>query len=107
MGGWVCLIRMGETDYYKVGVSLTDPAQRLKELQIANPLDLTLIAASEQEQPYQIKAEIHAALQEFAARGEWFKTGQEAIVRTFKDYTTMASIDALFDDAGPSPTGWH
>ena len=103
MGGWVYVIRMSETDYYKVGVSLTDPVQRLKDLQIGNPVDLALVATSPQEQPYQIETELHAALDEHSVRGEWFKMSQEAILRVFRDYTTMALVDHLLDDADPTP----
>lgn len=98
MSGYVYLLRMDDTDYYKVGVSAGDPNTRVATLQIGNPIELHLIAASEQEKPYQVEADIHMALEEYQVRGEWFRVERDVVIRIYSDYITMASIDTAMLD---------
>ncbi len=101
MSGYVYLLRMDDTDYYKVGVSSGAITERITMLQIGNPIELHLIAMSEQEQPYQVERDMHNALKEYRVRNEWFKVDREIIQRVFRDYTTMASLDTLLQDDVP------
>jgi hypothetical protein len=104
MSGYVYLLRMDDTDYYKVGVSAGDPKIRIATLQTGNPIELHLIAASEQDQPYRIEHDIHDALDGYQVRNEWFKADREVIHRVFRDYTTMATIDTLLSDPVQIPS---
>lgn len=96
-GGYVYLIRMGDTSYHKVGISQLDISQRLAQLQTANPIELVLLAHYRQDDPLEVERSIHKALRPFHARGEWFNLPTDDIMRVFADYNTMALVDTLMD----------
>lgn len=68
--GYIYVIRMTGTDYYKVGYAV-NPARRMAMLQVGNPADLELVDYWEGTRLSE--AEAHQDLQEFHVRGEWFR----------------------------------
>ena len=73
--GYVYVIRMGDTDWYKIGRS-RNPATRLRELQTGNPLTLRLVAAGKLSCPAEVERQLHRHYQDedkSAAAREWFR----------------------------------
>lgn len=96
--GFVYMIQMGDTDYYKIGISCLGIEQRLNALQTASPFELKLIASEYQEDARLIERAIHLALKHVQARNEWFHGEQSAIHKVFIAYNAMAKIDMLMAD---------
>jgi hypothetical protein len=69
-GGWVYFIQAGE--FVKIGVA-KDVQQRLTFMQIGCPYDMVLLKAMECLDPYHDEEMIHAELEKYRVRGEWFK----------------------------------
>lgn len=71
--GFVYLIREGNSDYYKIGVTKKDNAQsRLKELQTGNANELTLIAQFESNKPFRLESMLHKKYKHLNENNEWF-----------------------------------
>lgn len=102
----VYLIRLGDTDYYKVGISC-DVRARLVSLQTAIPFGLVLLRAIEQDDAPLIERDIHRALREYQVRNEWFRCDHETITQIFEIYNAMGIADSgLADpDVPGQPTG--
>lgn len=99
MSGQTYLVRMGDTDYYKVGKgSLPSVRDRISSLQTGNPINLQLVSCYEQKDPYGVEVAIHTALNEYHVRGDWFKCDHDTILKIFTNYNTMAVIDTALDD---------
>jgi hypothetical protein len=97
--GQVYLIRMGKTNYYKVGVSSSPIEGRLAALQTGNPYELELIAVCDQYDSYGVERSIHQALKLYQVRSEWFNCQREMIRQLFIDHNTMATFDVALTDA--------
>lgn len=93
----VYLIRLGDTDYFKVGMT-TDINGRMASLQTATPFDLHLIAASAHKNALAVERDMHDGLKDFHIRNEWFQCEQTEIVRIFEIISAMATIDQVLDD---------
>lgn len=105
--GHVYLIRMGDTNYFKVGIS-RDVNDRLAGLQTATPFALTLVDYAEQDNPLGVERDIHKALRQCQVRNEWFQCDESYILQIFRDFNMMASIDSAFDnvpESAPSAPG--
>ncbi len=84
---FVYLIRCGETDYYKIGVS-DNPVERLANLQSANPIELHLIATCGFDSKLAaIRAEqdSHRNLAKYNVRGEWFEFKPKTVSQLIHD----------------------
>ncbi len=71
----VYLIRRGESDVYKIGMSVI-PTLRLKSLQISSPEKLSMIACTEIGaigNCRQMEIMLHKHLQKYRIHGEWFE----------------------------------
>lgn len=99
-GGYVYLIQMGDTLYHKIGLAIDSPIDRLAELQVSSPYELRLIESYLVGSPVLLEREIHKALAYCRARGEWFKDTDGDVIKTFREYGSMA----LFDTALDTPT---
>lgn len=97
-GGYVYLVRMGDTHYYKIGIAKTDPQNRLSGLQVSTPIELSLVAAYLVNRYMTLEQELHQALAYCHVRGEWFRDTDGDVLRTFHEYATMALADALLDE---------
>jgi len=74
----IYIIRMGEFDFYKIGFSKCGIKQRLKDLQVGNPLKLSVVKTIEGT----IKFEriIHEIFEKIGSKrllGEWFEIKKE------------------------------
>lgn len=94
--GHVYIIRMGDTNYFKVGIS-RDVNERLASLQTATPFALTLVDYAEQENSLEVERDIHRALREYQVRNEWFQCDETHIRQVFRDFNMMASIDSALE----------
>lgn len=99
-GGYVYLIRMGDTPYHKIGIAITSPLHRLADLQVSSPFDLCLVESYLVGSPVLLEREIHKALAYCRVRGEWFKDTDGDVIKVFREYGSMA----LFDTALDTPT---
>ena len=93
----VYLIRLGDTDYFKVGMT-TDINGRIAALQTATPFDLHLIQAAAHKDAYSVEHDMHEMLKIYRVRNEWFQCNQIEIVRIFETVSAMATIDQSLDD---------
>lgn len=92
----VYLIRLGDTDYFKVGMT-SDINGRLASLQTATPFALHLITVAQHDNAYTVERDMHEALKSCHVRNEWFQCDQEYIVRVFAAMSAMAVIDQGLD----------
>lgn len=70
--GYIYLIQMKDTQYYKIGVSL-HPIARVKDLQTASPLPLEILASSYSCKAYHIESRLHEHYKAYMTCGEWFE----------------------------------
>lgn len=94
---FVYLLRLGDTDFYKVGVS-KDVQNRIADLQTATPFELRLIGFIEQSDALRVERDIHRALAGRRVRNEWFKSDHDEIVEVFQAVNAMAFVDQQLDD---------
>lgn len=73
-GGIIYILRMGETDYYKIGHTTSDMETRISALQTGNPFPLIIREIFDGCSPY-LEKELHRKLSFFTVTGggsEWF-----------------------------------
>ncbi len=70
--GFVYLIQHGETNLYKVGMSI-DPLKRLNQLQASNPESLKLISTIATDDMVTLEAYFHKLFEEDRHTREWFR----------------------------------
>jgi hypothetical protein len=92
--GLVYLIQMGDTDYFKIGVTDSDALQRTKTLQTGCPLVQSVVATYEQPNPYRVEREVHELLQDYRFRNEWFSGPKDRVEQLFHLGNAMARLDA-------------
>ncbi|MCK4342895.1 MAG: GIY-YIG nuclease family protein [Phycisphaerae bacterium] len=71
MKGSVYFIRDTASGAVKIGVS-ADPTGRLKALQTASPIPLTLVSHHEFENPGAVERYLHSVFEHLRCTGEWF-----------------------------------
>ena len=69
---YIYVIGMETTNFYKIGCS-NNPLERLRQLQIANPLPLNIVTIFKSTDMYSYESKIHAFLTECRRKGEWFE----------------------------------
>jgi hypothetical protein len=79
---WIYLIKaeteLGE-ETYKIGITKREPKQRLKELQTANPADLSIIHIFETKIGNQVETTLHRTYGTSNVKGEWFSLTDEQL----------------------------
>lgn len=70
--GYIYIIREDDSDFHKIGISNGFPTIRVTALQIGNPRKIKLVAYYHCENPAQLEQILHAQLEKYAVRGEWF-----------------------------------
>ncbi|MBD0344566.1 MAG: GIY-YIG nuclease family protein [Coleofasciculus sp. Co-bin14] len=58
--------------YYKIGIA-KDVAERLRNLQTGNPIEIALVSASFFENAPRFETRLHEAFSDYRTRGEWFE----------------------------------
>ncbi len=89
--GYVYVIRAGNTNYHKVGISIHYPDKRLTELQTGNHLPLQLMNVFETTAYESVETLLHHALSEYHTIGEWFDVDYAIIENKVKDLRTFLS----------------
>lgn len=64
--------------FVKIGVA-TNIEDRLTTLQIGNPFEIKIIKAWRTTDPGQLEDRLHAILERYRVRGEWFKIPEEEL----------------------------
>lgn len=82
------------TQFYKIGISKKDPILRIKEIQIGNAIELTLIASFVTKWDYKLEAALHARYKLNQVNSEWFELTDEE-VSLFIDVCTK--LEETFD----------
>ena len=77
--GHIYVIRHGGADIFKVGKSI-DTKQRMSRLQVGNPIELILMSSFIFSDMSKTERRLHAKLEEFRIRGEWFECSYDIIV---------------------------
>ena len=70
--GYVYLIYDSEKCAYKIGVTRSKNSKRLKQLQVGNSTELTLIHMHETEYPFRLEAMLHNRYVNSRIMGEWY-----------------------------------
>ncbi len=71
---YIYVIQQKDTDNYKIGVS-NNPEKRLKELQVANAMELILfktVKVSDKINAFKIESVLHCYFKRLNQQGEWF-----------------------------------
>lgn len=71
--------------FFKIGVSSGDPKARMLTLQTGCPLAVELKAWVLTDRAFTIEKQLHASLQEYRVRGEWFALPPEAVPKMFEE----------------------
>ena len=80
--GIVYIIRHGEQRLYKIGrTSEGSMKRRLTNLQVGNPIELTILGSFTHIDALALEVQIHHLLVKHRVRGEWFSCSLEDIYR--------------------------
>lgn len=71
--GYVYIIKCGEQEIYKIGITRLNPQSRLAALQTGNPYPLTMLWFSPVINAERVEAVLHNLLSHDRMMGEWFK----------------------------------
>jgi hypothetical protein len=74
--GYVYIVKCGEFDYYKIGVSKINVQARISVIQSGCPFEIKLIGQYHTERYLLIERKIHKSLKTKNIRGEWFLLSQ-------------------------------
>lgn len=83
--GYVYLVRHGDSDYYKIGMT-SDCQQRMRSFQTASPEELTLIHSIKTNDMVALELYFHELFGPCRVRGEWFEL-DNVEVSEFLNYT--------------------
>lgn len=75
--GYIYLIRMHDSNYYKIGVS-TNPEKRLKAIDSYLPMGIEILALNKVLNPFRLESEVIEMYKPQLIKNEWFilNTGQ-------------------------------
>ncbi len=84
--GYIYIIKMGSTDYYKVGSTRDNDTMetRLSELQTGNPMPLKFASIIEDDMYRSVETRTHRKLNDYRMMGEWFHCDFELIYNTIQ-----------------------
>lgn len=68
---FVYVIQMSNTPYYKIGIA-KDVNKRIKTLQAANPLKLSIVLCYYVSDAYSVESNLHSQFYRHRINGEWF-----------------------------------
>ena len=74
----VYFMRQGNSNYYKIGCT-TNLEQRLKSIQMYNPIKLKIIA--DVKGCYKFEKYLHRLYDDYRKRGEWFEIPYDVLMR--------------------------
>lgn len=77
---YLYVIRAGDTDYYKIGVT-KDITKRLRSLQGGNHLRLSIVLTVQHKHAYQQEKHVHQVAKRWHIRGEWFRLPREVVAK--------------------------
>ena len=71
--GYIYIINIKGTNFYKIGRSMNGGASRLKSMQTGMPYDLILIKNIKCENQCDVERGLHKQFKKYLVRGEWFE----------------------------------
>jgi len=77
--GYVYLIHMIDTNFYKIGITKRDVDVRMKELKTGNPIPLKLVGVYESENYNHVETWLHRKFKYKRQEGEWFEFNEHFI----------------------------
>lgn len=96
MADQVYVLRLGDTDYFKVGVT-QDMVKRLASLQTGSPFELSVVRLYETDAAYKLEQDVHSLLKAYRVRNEWFFCDLSVITHVFSVAETMHMVDSVLD----------
>lgn len=90
----VYLIRAGDTDHYKIGIS-NRIKTRLETLQIGSPLPLEPIATCSlpnRDMAQAVECELHQTLSDFKISGEWYSLNESRLALVLSSFRVAERI---------------
>ncbi len=101
--GIIYLVKMGETDFHKIGISKYESvALRLASLQTSSPYELTMLRSVEVIDARALEQDLHTKLKRYRVRGEWFQLETEKILEHFDLFINMVLTDQALADTDQS-----
>lgn len=91
-GGFVYIIQLGETDHYKIGMSI-DVDKRLKQLQSRCPIPLKIVYRWFGYDYRYFEKALHDQFRKKHVTGEWFRLTTEDIMNLIDFYPGNHYID--------------
>lgn len=85
MSDYLYLIKAGDTQYYKIGVT-SDKTRRLSKLQSGSPFELKYVICTKKENAKSLEQAIHNELDVHHVRGEWFELTPLLVKRVIKTW---------------------
>ena len=71
--GRIYLVKCGDSDYYKIGITGMGGDARLKSMQTNCPYKLEVVHEVYSKDPYEVEWRIHEKFQDHQVRGEWYE----------------------------------
>lgn len=101
---FVYVLKSGK--YYKIGIS-KDVAERLRNLQTGNPIEIALVSAAFLENAPRFESRLHEAFSDYRTRGEWFELPPEKVEDLIEILDNRDFIDRVppFDNIVYYPPG--
>ena len=75
----------GGNGLYKIGITISAPEKRLKDIQSMCPVKIKLIHYFESDDLRRVERLLHHTLRKFKSHGEWFGLNKKQ-VSTFKEF---------------------
>lgn len=101
---FVYVLKSGKS--YKIGIS-KDVAERLRNLQTGNPIEIALVSAAFLENAPRFESRLHEAFSDYRTRGEWFELPPEKVEDLIEILENTDFIDRVppFDNIVYYPPG--
>jgi len=78
--GYVYLIKCGDFDLYKIGVSKSGPNKRIGSIQSDNPFEIHVMGVYYCNHYSLLEHEMHERYREHCVRGEWFRFNEQQLL---------------------------
>ena len=85
ISGILYVIQAGNSDYYKIGITMGSVSQRLNELQTGNHLKLSVKFTKYEENVREKERILHEKYRQYNSQGEWFKLENTIFESILKD----------------------
>jgi len=81
MPGWLYVVRMENTPWFKIGVAVKDVDRRLSYVQQGLPQDIQVVGVAQAKDAYALERKLHREFEARRVRREWFALEEADIQR--------------------------